>query len=114
MSHYRRRRWHVRLPDPDADIFVRMPDFGDQYFPEKLVTGWFVGDGDPVEVGDPLLTVSTDKADVDVPSPATGVLEIHAEKSTTVRAGEIVATIHTSKQNRQQPNVEGEDSDGRH
>jgi hypothetical protein len=114
MSHYGWRRWRVRPPDPDADVFVRMPDFGDQYFPEKLVTGWLVSDGDPVEAGDPLLTVSTDKADVDVPSPATGILEIHAEKNTTARAGEIVATIHTRRQEHQQSNVEGRDFDEGH
>lgn len=37
---------------------------------QLVITGWFVGDGQPVDSGAPLLTVSTDKADFELESPA--------------------------------------------
>lgn len=35
---------------------------------------WLVGDGEPVEEEQPLYTAATEKAEVEVPSPATGIL----------------------------------------
>ena len=78
----------------DADVFVKVPNIGDGYYSELLITGWLVGDGQPVDSDAPLLTISTDKADFDLPSPACGIVEIIAELDARVRVGETVAIIH--------------------
>jgi hypothetical protein len=91
----------VEASRPDADAFVTVPNIGDGYFPELVITGWLVGDGQPVDSGAPLLTISTDKADFELQSPGCGTLEITAELNATVRIGQTVAIIHlTTRHNR--------------
>jgi pyruvate/2-oxoglutarate dehydrogenase complex dihydrolipoamide acyltransferase (E2) component len=72
---------------------IRMPKLG-QTSDEAYIDGWLVAEGDTVEMGEELLTVTTDKAQVDVESVADGVvLKIVAREGQTVVAGDIIAYI---------------------
>ena len=53
---------------------VQMPALGESVT-EGTVTRWLKAEGDRVEVDEPLLEVSTDKVDTEIPSPVAGVLE---------------------------------------
>jgi 2-oxoglutarate dehydrogenase E2 component (dihydrolipoamide succinyltransferase) len=50
---------------------VQMPALGESVT-EGTVTRWLKQEGDQVEVDEPLLEVSTDKVDTEIPSPAAG------------------------------------------
>jgi hypothetical protein len=54
-------------------VSVTMPPLGEGVS-EGIVTRWLKQPGDQVEVGEPLLEVSTDKVDTEIPSPVSGVL----------------------------------------
>src|ERR1035441_2524232 len=61
---------------------------------EGIVCGWVGGVGDGVEEGEPVVEVTTDKVDVEVPAPATGQLaEIVAAEGETVAVGATLAVI---------------------
>jgi pyruvate/2-oxoglutarate dehydrogenase complex dihydrolipoamide acyltransferase (E2) component len=87
----------------DHDVAVIVPNIGDGYFPGLILTEWLVCDGQLVDSGVLLLTVSTDKVDVDLPSPARGILEITVKSDTIVQAGETVAVIHPTTPDDRQP-----------
>ncbi|EEW49315.1 Biotin-requiring enzyme, partial [Corynebacterium efficiens YS-314] len=72
---------------------VEMPELGESVT-EGTITQWLKAVGDTVEVDEPLLEVSTDKVDTEIPSPVAGViLEIKAEEDDTVDVGGIIAII---------------------
>ncbi|HHU68217.1 2-oxoglutarate dehydrogenase, E2 component, dihydrolipoamide succinyltransferase [Corynebacterium sp.] len=72
---------------------VEMPELGESVT-EGTITQWLKQVGDRVEVDEPLLEVSTDKVDTEIPSPKAGVLlEIRAEEDDTVDVGEVIAII---------------------
>ena len=72
---------------------VTMPELGESVT-EGTVTRWLKGVGDEVAVDEPLLEVSTDKVDTEIPSPVAGVLqEILAEEDDTVEVGGDLAVI---------------------
>ena len=72
---------------------VEMPELGESVT-EGTITTWLKKVGDTVEVDEPLLEVSTDKVDTEIPSPVAGVLlEILAEEDDTVDVGEVIAKI---------------------
>ncbi len=72
---------------------VSMPALGESVT-EGTVTRWLKSVGDEVEVDEPLLEVSTDKVDTEIPSPVAGVLqEILAEEDETVEVGADLAVI---------------------
>lgn len=52
---------------------VQMPALGESVT-EGTVTRWLKQEGDTVELDEPLVEVSTDKVDTEIPSPAAGVL----------------------------------------
>ena len=80
---------------------VEMPELGESVT-EGTITQWLKAVGDTVEVDEPLLEVSTDKVDTEIPSPVAGViLEIKAEEDDTVDVGGVIAII----------GEEGEESD---
>src|SRR5881394_513075 len=54
-------------------VSVTMPRLGESVT-EGTVTRWLKQEGDQVEADEPLLEVSTDKVDTEIPSPASGVL----------------------------------------
>src|SRR5687767_701660 len=66
---------------------VTMPALGESVT-EGTVTRWLKQEGDQVEVDEPLLEVSTDKVDTEIPSPAAGVLtKILVSEDETVEVG---------------------------
>ena len=66
---------------------VKLPELGESVT-EGTITRWLKQVGDTVEVDEPLLEVSTDKVDTEVPSPVAGkILEIKAEEDETVEVG---------------------------
>ena len=72
---------------------VKMPQLGETVF-EGTVARWLKQPGDVVERQEPLLDISTDKIDTEVPAPAAGVLlKILAAEGTTVQVGSVIAYI---------------------
>ncbi|MFC7492031.1 MULTISPECIES: 2-oxoglutarate dehydrogenase, E2 component, dihydrolipoamide succinyltransferase [unclassified Knoellia] len=72
---------------------VTMPALGESVT-EGTVTRWLKNVGDQVAVDEPLLEVSTDKVDTEIPSPVAGTLqEILAEEDETVAVGADLAVI---------------------
>jgi pyruvate dehydrogenase E2 component (dihydrolipoamide acetyltransferase) len=77
---------------------VQMPALGESVT-EGTVTRWLKQEGDRVEVDEPLLEVSTDKVDTEIPSPAAGVLQrIVAGEDETVEVGGELAVIGDADQ----------------
>ncbi len=72
---------------------VKMPALGESVT-EGTVTRWLKQVGESVEVDEPLLEVSTDKVDTEVPSPVAGVVEkILVDEDETVEVGAELAVI---------------------
>ena len=72
---------------------VEMPELGESV-PEGTITQWLKAVGDTVEVDEPLLEVSTDKVDTEIPSPVAGtIVEILADEDDTVDVGEVIVRI---------------------
>ena len=74
-------------------VSVSMPQLGESVT-EGTVTRWLKKEGERVEVDEPLLEVSTDKVDTEIPSPASGVLRgISVDEDETVAVGAQLAVI---------------------
>ncbi|MCK9793294.1 2-oxoglutarate dehydrogenase, E2 component, dihydrolipoamide succinyltransferase [Isoptericola sp. 4D.3] len=72
---------------------VQLPALGESVT-EGTVTRWLKAVGDTVAVDEPLLEVSTDKVDTEIPSPVAGVLEqILVEEDETVEVGATLAVV---------------------
>jgi 2-oxoglutarate dehydrogenase E2 component (dihydrolipoamide succinyltransferase) len=74
-------------------VTVSMPQLGESVT-EGTVTRWLKKEGERVEADEPLLEVSTDKVDTEIPSPASGILRgITVAEDETVAVGAQLATI---------------------
>ncbi len=72
---------------------VKLPALGESVT-EGTVTQWLKSVGDEVAVDEPLLEVSTDKVDTEIPSPVAGTLtEILVDADETVEVGAVLARI---------------------
>ncbi|MBT2555775.1 2-oxoglutarate dehydrogenase, E2 component, dihydrolipoamide succinyltransferase [Arthrobacter sp. ISL-5] len=72
---------------------VTLPALGESVT-EGTVTRWLKAVGDTVEVDEPLLEVSTDKVDTEIPSPVAGTLqEIRVNEDETAEVGSVLAVI---------------------
>ncbi|GAA4599624.1 2-oxoglutarate dehydrogenase E2 component (dihydrolipoamide succinyltransferase) [Actinoplanes octamycinicus] len=72
---------------------VTMPALGESVT-EGTVTRWLKAVGDTVEVDEPLLEVSTDKVDTEIPSPVAGtLLEIRVPEDETAEVGGVLAIV---------------------
>ena len=72
---------------------VTLPALGESVT-EGTVTRWLKSIGDTVEVDEPLLEVSTDKVDTEIPSPVAGTLqEIRVAEDETAEVGSVLAVI---------------------
>jgi 2-oxoglutarate dehydrogenase E1 component len=61
---------------------------------EGTILEWHAKVGDPIKADDTIVEISTDKVDVELPSPATGtVSEILAQEGDTVTVGQVIARI---------------------
>ncbi len=80
-----------------STISVTLPEMGESVT-EGSIVEWRRKPGDFVAEGDPLVEVTTDKVDVEVPATASGVLtQILAHEGETVAVGAVLAEIDTSK-----------------
>ncbi|KPK75400.1 MAG: hypothetical protein AMS25_18410, partial [Gemmatimonas sp. SM23_52] len=78
-----------------ARIDVMMPQMGES-IAEGTITKWLKQVGDEIKRDEPILEISTDKVDADIPSPAAGILvEIIAQETETVEVGSVIARIET-------------------
>src|SRR5580692_3646054 len=74
-------------------VSVSMPQLGESVT-EGTVTRWLKKEGERVEADEPLLEVSTDKVDTEIPSPVSGVLRgITVAEDETVAVGAELAII---------------------
>jgi pyruvate dehydrogenase E2 component (dihydrolipoamide acetyltransferase) len=72
---------------------VTLPALGESVT-EGTVSRWLKQVGDSIDADEPLLEISTDKVDTEIPSPAAGVLlEIKAQEDETVEVGAVLAVI---------------------
>jgi pyruvate dehydrogenase E2 component (dihydrolipoamide acetyltransferase) len=78
-------------------VSVTMPQLGESVT-EGTVTRWLKKEGEHVTADEPLLEVSTDKVDTEIPSPATGILRgIVVDEDETVAVGAQLAVIEDSE-----------------
>src|SRR3569833_1453679 len=76
-------------------VEVRVPDMGN--FKDVAVIDVLVKPGETIEPEAPLVTLETEKATMDVPSPASGVVEkIHVAKGGSVSTGDLIATVRSA------------------
>ncbi|SER47692.1 2-oxoglutarate dehydrogenase E2 component (dihydrolipoamide succinyltransferase) [Propionibacterium cyclohexanicum] len=72
---------------------VTLPTLGESVN-EATVSRWLKEVGDAVEADEPLLEVSTDKVDTEIPAPAAGhLLEIRVKEDDTAQVGQVLAVI---------------------
>jgi len=77
-----------------STVEVRVPDMGN--FESVTVIDVLVKPGDTIDIDTPLVTLETDKATMDVPSTAKGVVEkVHVAKGGSVSAGGLVVTVQS-------------------
>jgi pyruvate dehydrogenase E2 component (dihydrolipoamide acetyltransferase) len=72
---------------------VELPQLGESVT-EGIITAWLVEVGDEVDVDQPIVEISTDKVDTEIPSPVAGtVQELKAEVDDTIEVGQVIAVI---------------------
>ena len=71
---------------------VAIPDIGES-INEVILREWLKAEGDYVEKDEPICVLETDKANVDLPAPAAGVLQLLRKVGETVAVGEALARI---------------------
>jgi 2-oxoglutarate dehydrogenase E2 component (dihydrolipoamide succinyltransferase) len=76
-------------------IDVDVPEMGESVS-EVTVLEWLKGEGDFVEKDEPICVLETDKANVDLPSPASGTLQQVKQVDDTLNVGELLARIDES------------------
>jgi 2-oxoglutarate dehydrogenase E2 component (dihydrolipoamide succinyltransferase) len=71
---------------------VDVPEMGESVS-EVIVLEWLKSDGDYVDKDEPICVLETDKANVDLPAPAAGVLHPLQEVDATLEVGDVIARI---------------------
>ncbi|MBV9316492.1 MAG: hypothetical protein JOZ34_03435, partial [Gammaproteobacteria bacterium] len=85
---------------------VRVPDMGN--FKAVAVIDVLVKPGDSIAIDTPLVTLESDKATMDVPSTAVGVVEkVHTSKGGKVNTGDLIATVRADGAQRAAPSGDG-------
>jgi len=89
-------------------VAVELPELGESVV-EGTVSRWLVKEGDRVEQDQPLVEVTTDKVDAEIPSPAAGVVEkILVPEGETVSVGTELARIEPGAEAGARPEARGE------
>ncbi|MBM0103169.1 2-oxo acid dehydrogenase subunit E2 [Steroidobacter sp. S1-65] len=100
-------------------VTFNLPDLGEG-LPEAEIVTWHVAEGQRVEVDQPLLSVETAKAVVDVPSPYSGKIQrLHAKQGDTVQTGKPLVDFDLPSQsnaagNSSSPSLAGQEKAGGH
>jgi 2-oxoglutarate dehydrogenase E2 component (dihydrolipoamide succinyltransferase) len=84
---------------------VKVPSLGESVT-EALLTRWLKAEGDRVEIDEPICELESDKATVDLPAPASGVLRPKKAAGQSVRIGESIADIDDQAQGQAAPPIE--------
>jgi pyruvate/2-oxoglutarate dehydrogenase complex dihydrolipoamide acyltransferase (E2) component len=71
---------------------LRVPASGDSVSEVELIE-WVAADGQAINEGDPLYSIETVKAVIEVTAPVSGTLQIVAKKGETLAVGQLVAHI---------------------
>src|SRR5205085_9538932 len=96
---YRPRRTAGRRPQDAALMEVRVPDIGD--FKDVPIIAVLVKAGDRIEQEQPIVTLESDKATVDVPAPAAGtVSEVRVKVGDKVSEGAVLLILETGEQSK--------------
>ena len=75
---------------------VTLPELGESVT-EGTVTRWLKEVGDTIEVDEPIVEISTDKVDTEIPSPGAGtVLEIKVQEDEDIEVGQVLALVGSS------------------
>ncbi len=83
----------IQNPKSESATPIVMPQMGES-ITEGTVSKWLKAVGDNIEKDEPLLEISTDKVDAEVPSPAAGkLLEIKVGEGETVEVGAVLALV---------------------
>ena len=103
------------MPDQDMSatdvVSVEVPDIGD--FDDVPVIEILVSPGDTVETDDPLLTLESDKATMDVPAPFAGTIkDIQVDVGDRVSQGRVLLTMEQSGSAAGQSEASAAASDG--
>jgi dihydrolipoamide dehydrogenase len=89
-----------------STVEVRIPELGD--FPAVDVIEVHVKPGDRIAADDPLVTLETDKATMDVPAPRAGtIVSVAIEKGAKVSAGDLVLTLDAADEAAAKPAAAG-------
>lgn len=84
-------------------VSVTMPQLGESVT-EGTITRWLKNVGDHVTADEPLVEVSTDKVDTEIPSPATGILlSLSAQEDDVVEVGSELAVIGEASEAKASP-----------
>ncbi|MFK7897173.1 MAG: dihydrolipoamide acetyltransferase family protein [Myxococcota bacterium] len=87
-------------------INVELPSLGESVF-EGTVARWLVGEGEIVEVDQPIVEVTTDKVDAEIPAPSAGMIErILVQEGAVVEVGAVLATIDPEAKENAAPSSE--------
>ena len=87
------RQSEIQNPEASSATPIVMPQMGES-ITEGTVSKWLKAVGDNIEKDEPLLEISTDKVDAEVPSPAAGkLLEIKVNEGETVEVGAVLALV---------------------
>lgn len=74
-------------------VQVTMPQLGESVV-EGTVGHWLIAEGQPVKEYEPLVSITTDKVDTEIPAPASGILlRIYVAEGETVAKGTLLAEI---------------------
>ena len=86
---------------------VQLPQLGESV-EEGIITQWLVEVGDDVEVDQPLVEISTDKVDTEIPSPVAGVVqELRGEVDDTIAVGDVIAVVGDAQAGESQTDADG-------
>lgn len=84
---------YVDTANSGTSTEVVMPQMGES-ITEGTVSKWLKSVGDSIDKDEPLLEISTDKVDAEVPSPAAGkLLSINVKEGQTVEVGSVLALV---------------------
>src|SRR5438045_4314452 len=99
------------MPSVSGAVPVEVPDIGD--FEDVPVIEIHVSPGDTVAVDDPLLTLESDKATMDVPAPFAGVVrELQAKVGDRVSQGTALLTLERSEDSDSEEEHDSTSTDG--
>ena len=96
---------HTATVSTEGASEVVMPQMGES-ITEGTVSKWLKAVGDKIEKDEPLLEISTDKVDAEVPSPSAGtLLEIRVNEGETVEVGAVVGVVGAAGVSISEPQV---------